>query len=46
MADTLQLKLRISPELRKRLEDSAKRHGLTLNAEVVLRLLQSLEVLK
>lgn len=46
MADTNQLKLRVSPELRKRLEQSAKGHGLTLNAEIILRLLHSLEELK
>lgn len=47
MADkTLQLKVRVSPDLRKRLEESAVKHGLTLNSEVILRLLHSLEVMK
>jgi hypothetical protein len=46
MTDTIQVKLRVTPELKARLVNSAKVHGLTLNAEIIIRLLHSLETLK
>jgi hypothetical protein len=40
-SDENQLKLRIPKELRGRLEQSAEKSGLTLNAEIIRRLEQS-----
>jgi hypothetical protein len=41
---TAEIKIRVRGDLRQKLEDAVERHGMTLNAEVVMRLEQSFEL--
>jgi hypothetical protein len=43
-SDTVQLNLRIKEAVRQKIEESAREHGISMNAEIVARLQRSLEL--
>jgi hypothetical protein len=43
LADTIQLKVRMSEALRRQMEDAAARNGRSMNAEIVARLQYSIQ---